>query len=141
MFSKMNKIVLIILFFLILFIIIQSPVVQAEDVSIGTIIDGADDFVDKGSTHTDEEGQPVQPFDQDSLKKVSDIVYNISLILGIVVAVIIGLIIGIKLMIGSASEKAETKQLIPPYVVGCVIVFGAFAIWKIVVELFNQTQV
>lgn len=48
MFSKMNKIVLIILFFLMLFIIIQSPVVQAEDVSIGTIIDGADDFVDKG---------------------------------------------------------------------------------------------
>ena len=135
MFSKMNKIVLIILFFLMLFIIIQSPVVQAEDVSIGTIIGGADDFIDKGSTHTDEEGQPVQPFDQDSLKKVSDIVYNISLILGIVVAVIIGLIIGIKLMIGSASEKAEYKKTMIPYLIGAILIFGASAIAKAVIQM------
>ena len=42
-------------------------------------------------------------------------------------------------MMGSASQKAETKELIIPYIVGCVVVFGAFIIWKIVIELFNQT--
>lgn len=43
------------------------------------------------------------------------------------------------MMMGSASQKAETKELIVPYVVGCVVIFGAFTIWKIVIELLNQT--
>ena len=43
-------------------------------------------------------------------------------------------------MTGSVSERAETKQLIAPYIVGCVVVFGAFTIWRIVVEIINKTQ-
>ena len=48
-----------------------------------------------------------------------------------------GGIIGIKLMISSASEKAEAKKLLVPYVVGCVVVFGGFGIWKLVVTILQ----
>lgn len=140
MMKKMAKIIFIVLISFLLFFTIQVPIVQANDVSIDDITGGADNFFQAGQNHKDASGNDVQPFDQTSLKNVSDVVYNILLIIGIIAAVIMGLVIGIKLMIGSASEKAEIKQLIPPYVVGCIVIFGAFAIWKIVIELFNQTQ-
>ena len=41
-------------------------------------------------------------------------------------------------MTGSASEKAQVKETLIPYVVGCVVVFGAFGIWKLVINIFNQ---
>ena len=79
--------------------------------------------------------------DVSSPENVTDVLYNILLAVGIIAAVIVGLIIGIKYMMGSVAQKAETKELLAPYIVGCVIIFGAFAIWKIVVNLLNQTQV
>lgn len=54
---------------------------------------------------------------------------------GVVVAVIILLIIGIKYMVGSASEKAEYKKTMIPYLVGAVLIFGASAIAKVVVSM------
>ena len=44
------------------------------------------------------------------------------------------------MMMGSSTQKAETKELLIPYVVGCVIIFGAFGIWKLVVNMLNQAQ-
>ena len=52
-----------------------------------------------------------------------------------VVAVIIGLVIGIKFMVSSVEEKAKIKELLLPYVVGCGVVFGAFGIWSLVVNI------
>lgn len=54
---------------------------------------------------------------------------------GIIVAVIVLLILGIKYMIGSASEKAEYKKTMIPYLVGAVLIFGAAAIAKAVVAM------
>ena len=56
-------------------------------------------------------------------------------IVGAVAAVIILMILGIKYMMGSASEKAEYKKTMIPYVVGAIILFGATAIAGAVVEL------
>ena len=64
--------------------------------------------------------------------------YNILLTIGIFVAVVVGGIIGIKLMTSSAEGKAEAKALLIPYVVGCVVVFGGFGIWKLVVTLLQN---
>ncbi len=143
--KKIIKILLII--FLSSIIIISSSVnVQAaqqdsgdgggsteEVVTPEEITGGASNFVDAGK---DKEN----PLNYDGLQNVSSVVYNILLAVGIITAVIIGMFIGIKYMTGSVSEKAETKQLIMPYIVGCVVVFGAFTIWNIVVGLINQTQ-
>ena len=97
------------------------------------IIDGATGFIEAGE-------QEDNPLKLNELKGVSDTVYNILLVVGIIAAVITGLILAIKIMAGSVTEKAEYKQMLIPYIVGCVVVFGAFTIWKIVVELLNQTQ-
>lgn len=64
-------------------------------------------------------------------QKIASIISTV----GIVVAVIILLILGIKYMIGSASEKAEYKKTMIPYLVGAVLVFGASAIAKVVVNM------
>ena len=61
--------------------------------------------------------------------------YNALLIIGIIIAVIVGAILGIKFMMGSVGEKADIEKLLVPYVVGCIIVFGAFGIWKLVVTI------
>lgn len=54
---------------------------------------------------------------------------------GVVVAVVILLVLGIKYMMGSASEKAEYKNTMIPYLVGAILIFGASAITKVVVGL------
>ncbi len=64
-------------------------------------------------------------------------IVNILTTVGIVIAVIVLLILGIKYMMGSASEKAEYKKTMIPYLVGAVLVFGASAIAKAVVSMSN----
>ena len=49
-----------------------------------------------------------------------------------------GAILGIKLMISGIDEKAEVKKLLIPYVVGCIIIFGGFGIWKLVVTILQS---
>ena len=39
---------------------------------------------------------------------------------------------------GSIEEKAEIKTMLIPYIIGCVVVFGAFTIWKIVVDILQS---
>ena len=48
---------------------------------------------------------------------------------------IIAGILGIKFMIGSAEEKAQIKDALIPFVIGCIVIFGAFGIWKIFVTM------
>ena len=62
---------------------------------------------------------------------------NILTTVGIVVAVVVLLILGIKYMMGSASEKAEYKKTMIPYLVGALLVLGASSIVKIVFSTIN----
>ena len=69
---------------------------------------------------------------------MSDLIYNLLLIIAIVVAVIVGLVIGIQFMTGSVAQKAKVKETLIPYIAGCIVIFGAFGIWKLVVEILSQ---
>ena len=91
------------------------------------MIKDADTFVNTGTAQ----------YNQTSMQNFSKIMYNILLTVGVFVAVIVGGIIGIKLMVSSAAEKADAKKLLVPYVVGCVVVFGGFGIWKLVVTILQ----
>lgn len=56
------------------------------------------------------------------------------------VAVIAVTLLGGKYIMASPSEKAETKKLILPIIIGCVLVFGAVNIVAIIVkfsDIFN----
>lgn len=59
-------------------------------------------------------------------------------IAAIVIAVIVLTILGVKYMIGSASEKAEYKKTMIPYLVGAVLVFGAGAIAQVIVSVTSN---
>lgn len=91
-------------------------------------INDADKFVSSGNTE----------FVNDvTLQSFSQNMYGILLAVGVVIAVIIGTILGIKLMIAPIEERVEAKKLLVPYVVGCIVVFGAFGTWKLIVTIMQ----
>ena len=108
----------------------RNPAVNTEDSSSGLddAISDADSFIETGDNNK---------LQISSLQAFSRNIYNILLTIGIVVAVLTGAIIGIKYMLGSVEEKADIKGLLIPYIAGCVIIFGSFAIWKLIVTLLQ----
>lgn len=81
-----------------------------------------------------------QTIDTLALKNTSDYIYNALLAIGIMVAVIVAMVLGIQFMVASADEKAKVKEAILPFIVGCIAVFGAFTIWKIVVNMGDKAE-
>lgn len=73
----------------------------------------------------------------DGVAKIGGQIADILTTVGIVVAVIVILILGIKYMMGSASEKAEYKKTMIPYIVGAVLILGGSTIVKIVFGAFS----
>lgn len=103
------------------------------DGSTGTIDDimsGADSFVNEGEKNVS--------INEDELGNTANFLYNLLLAFGIITAVIVGSILGIKYMIGSVEEKAEYKQTLLAYLISCVVVFGAFGIWKLVINILSS---
>ena len=100
--------------------------------ALGDIISSADKFMEDGKSEKN------VGLDEGVIKDLSNTVYNILFILGIVIAVIWGLVIAIKFITGSVEEKAEVKKTLIPYVAGCVVLFGAFTIWKVVVTILQS---
>ena len=105
-----------------------SVTTSTSDGGIDDVISDSDSFVNSGTDNK---------ISISNLQAFSRNIYNILLTIGIVVAVISGIIIGIKYMLGSVEEKADVKGLLIPYIAGCVIVFGSFAIWKLVVTILQ----
>lgn len=100
--------------------------VQADS-SLSSIISGGDSFIKQGEEDIS--------IDTEKLKGASDTVYNVLLVIGICAAVIVASILGVQFMIGSAEEKAKVKDAMVIFVIGCIVVFGAFGFWKIFVTI------
>ena len=94
--------------------------------SLDDVMNDADEFIGIGEVQY-----------EGDLSEFSNTIYNILLSIGVFVAVIAAGIIGVKLMASNIDTKVEAKKLLIPYVVGCVVVFGGFAIWKIVVTVLQ----
>lgn len=114
----------------------QSGLVPGEEAptketpsTVDSVIEGAQSFLDTGTKGTVKEAK---------LKSTSNFIYNILLGIAMVVAVIIGMIIGIQFMVVSVEEKAKIKEALVPYVVGCIVVFGAFGIWKLAMNILSK---
>ena len=63
---------------------------------------------------------------------------NILLGVATLVSVVTITILGISFMIQSAEGKAEIKQAIIPLVIGIIVSFGAFTIWKAIINIFAK---
>ena len=130
----MKKIVKIVIALMIVLTIISSFSICYAD-SISDTFNQADDFLNNGKKEANKDSE--KNIDTE-LKNSADVIYNVLLAAGVVIAVIIGGILGIKFMIASIEDKAKIKEALIPYIIGCIVVFGSFGIWKLVVTLLNQ---
>lgn len=83
-----------------------------------------------------ESADPNINFKDEDLESPSTLIYNVLSSIGIIISLAVGGILGIKYMMTSVEEKAEVKETILPYLIGCFIIFGAFGIWKIIINTF-----
>ena len=110
---------------------VKNRVQTSTSVTPNTIIADSEQFIKDGKDSN------IATINQENADTVLNSIYNIMLAIGITVTVIWGLIIAIKLMMSSVEEKAEYKKLLWPYLVGCIVIFGSFIIWKIVIIIMN----
>lgn len=97
--------------------------------TVDDVMSGASEFLNKGKDVVVEGTK---------LQSTSNFIYNLLLAVAIVVAVIIGMTIGIQFMMAGIDEKAKIKETLLPYTVGCVVIFGAFGIWKLAVTILSK---
>lgn len=97
------------------------------------IMNRAEGFVNNG-----ENGGNV--INDNALKEGSNTLYNVLLVIGIAVAFIWGIVLGIQFVTGSLGEKADVKKNLIVYVIGCIIIFGAFGIWKLLLQLLEPLE-
>lgn len=93
------------------------------------IISEAEGFLQQGANNG--------VIDGTHLKNASSTLYNLLLSIGIFLAVAIGMYLGVKFMTSSVEGKAKVKEALIPYIAGCVVIFSAFIIWRIVIILFR----
>lgn len=74
------------------------------------------------------------------LTKVGNNIVTIIQVVCIVIAVIVLLVIGIKYMMGSASEKAEYKKTMIPYIVGAVLIFAGTSLVRVIYSLSTSVS-
>lgn len=117
--------------FLILLIVLINIIFIPKTFAFSDIISAGDEFLNSGDPAD-------SVIDETKLSNVSSKIYNILLVCGIGVAVIVGAILGITFIMSSAEGKAKVSETLVPYIVGCVVVFGAFGIWKMAIDMGND---
>jgi len=125
----MNKLCKRIIFVIIILILIIS--INTESLAWSGVIEDGQSFISTGES----EGSPIN---SGGLRSASSYIYNILLVAGIVIAVIIASILGIQFMLGGAEGQAKVKEMMLPYIVGCIIVFGGFGFWKIALKIGKE---
>ena len=111
-----------------LIILILSGKVLALD----SLFEKADSWIETGENNKDGKIRT------SNLRNVSNDIYNILLSVGTGVAVIVGALLGLKYMTAGIDEKVKVKESLIPYLISCVVLFGTFGIWKLVVLILKN---
>lgn len=130
-----KKVILIVAIFILLFSI-NSKVYAWSD-----IIKDGNSFLEEGKKA--DEGSTIHLKEDTfapALQDLSSYLYWILLSAGVVIAVIVATVLGIQAMIGGAEGQAKVKEMLIPFVVGCIVVFGGFGLWKIAVNVGTRIE-
>lgn len=100
--------------------------------ALGDIFSTAESWENTGKQYTN------ITMDTTELKKTSDSLYNILLAVATGVAVIVGAILGLQYMTAGINKKVEVKESLFPYLISCIVVFGSFGIWKLIVIIMSS---
>ena len=132
-----NKVLKVMIKIILVMLIIQTIYTsKTEALSLDGIFKAGDNFINEGKT----ESQKNEAINYEEFRLTTNNIGSVLTTLGIVLAVIIGGILGIQIMWGSIEQQVKAKEMIMPYVVGCIVIFGAFGIWKLAVTIFSQLQ-
>ena len=132
-----NKVLKVMIKIILLMLIIQTIYTsKTEALSLDGIFKAGDNFINEGKT----ESQKNEAINYEEFRLTTNNIGSVLTTLGIVLAVIIGGILGIQIMWGSIEQQVKAKEMIMPYVVGCIVIFGAFGICKLAVTIFSQLQ-
>jgi hypothetical protein len=128
----MNKLKIILTIFIIFMsssIFIMPNYSQAKTAM--EIKNDADSFLNAGT------GTPL--FEANTERSAIDAIYYLGLEIGVFVAIIVGMILGIQFITGGVTGQAKVKEKLIPYCIGAFVVFGAFGIWRIVLNVMQST--
>lgn len=117
-----------VLMFFLLFII------SSECFALGDWLNEAEEFIEYGNS----EASRGYTLDTDLITNGSAIIFNAFLAIGTVVAIIVGAIMGIQFMTAGIDEKVKVKQALYPYLISCIVLFGSYGIWRLVVIIMND---
>lgn len=123
-----NKILIVVLM-----ILIVSSLIPIKVNAVSDMFKAADDFLAAGSA-------PTTVIDETKLQSTSETIYKWLMTIAICVAVIIGAVLGVQFITGSVEGKAKIQEALLPYIVGCIVVFGSFFIWKTLVNTGNSLE-
>ncbi|MCI9246457.1 MAG: hypothetical protein HFJ30_04960 [Clostridia bacterium] len=126
---KMGKYITIILLITFLLLSFSANYSRTNAAALSNIVSGADGFI--------QNGQGSSKIDNEDIHNLSDSLYNILLIIGTIIAMIVGVVLGIQFITGSVEAKSKVKESLIPYVVGCIVIFGAFGIWKLAITILQ----
>lgn len=116
-------------------IIILTPI---NSLATDSFTSDADDFINTGREKIKSDNTTVGGLDQAQVKGVSDYIYNVFLGIGVIASVAIGLVLGIKFVTSGVEEKAKVKEALIAYLVGCMVIFGSYGIWKLAIGIFTK---
>lgn len=122
---KRKTIVMVILSIILMF---NLPVYSRADMS--TVFSDAQTFISAGGS--------ASGINTGKLKDISDTISGILLTIAISVTFISIAVMGIKFAIQTVEEKAKIKEAMVPWIIGIFISFGAFGIWKLVINIFSS---
>lgn len=108
--------------------------------SINSKVFAWSEIIDDGKSFIDKADKTKTPIDEQGLKNVSGYLYNILLAAGVIISVIVATVLGVQFMLGGAEGQAKVKEMILPFVVGCIVVFGGFGFWKIAITVGEKLE-
>lgn len=127
---KINKIIIKVLILSIIFFIFLN--IQ-NTVKAGEFIENAEGFL-----RLPQDNQSDEVISEDGLVEISNSLLSILFPVGIVVSVVVTAILGAQFMWGSTENKAEVKQALVPWGISIFVLFSAYAIWKVVVDILSS---
>ena len=145
----MNKKISILVKIIILILLLTIATTnKAKAVSWTDIFNSGEDFLETGKNETENPAPVIDafgneiieesPVNDNETKRIVNGIYNILFLMGVVITVAVGGFLGIKFMLASAEDKAKVKESLIPYVIGCVAIYGAFGIWRIVMDVLSS---
>ena len=118
---------------IILLLLLTCILVPLKSNAVSDMFDSADKFLAAGES-------PKTVIDETKLQSTSNTIYKWLMVIAICVSVIIGAILGVLFITGSIEGKAKIQEALVPYIIGCIVVFGAFFIWKTLVNTGNSLE-